>query len=237
MCSRGSELFAGRDPAAGLDAENAQVNGVTFRGDDSVFADHTILLASGDDLAGQEEEWALGIVDEDEAVHFSAVVMNCGRGVTANQSLYAAGFGDDDFAGAKAFVECKKFAGGIALCGDDGKDREVTVTNWIENFEAGSDFSRSGVAVIDDDETAHNQQEHESQNDLRTHSAPPIGEGDGAPIVPRKCLARLVPFPTLGNERVGCVGLRGIFMVRFATGRTGVRSYMRLSAFILRRRI
>ena len=78
---RGSELFAGRDPAAGLDAENAQVNGVTFRRDDSVFADHTILLASGHDLAGQKEERPPGIVDEYKAVYFSAIVMNGGRPV------------------------------------------------------------------------------------------------------------------------------------------------------------
>ncbi len=73
---RNCSLVATHRP--GSTQKYAQVDGVAFRGDDSIFADHAILLASGNDLAGQEEERPPGIVDEYEAVYLSAIVMNGG---------------------------------------------------------------------------------------------------------------------------------------------------------------
>ena len=48
------KCLAACDPAAGLDAEDAEVDGIAFRGDDAVFGDDAVLLAAGDDFAGQQ---------------------------------------------------------------------------------------------------------------------------------------------------------------------------------------
>jgi hypothetical protein len=77
-----------------LDAENAEVDGIAFRGDDAIFADHSILLAAADDFAGKQEQWAFGIVDENEAVDLGAVMTDL-RARAADQALHAAGFGHD----------------------------------------------------------------------------------------------------------------------------------------------
>ena len=84
-----------------------------------------------------------------------------GRGVAPNQSLHAAGFGDDNFSGAQAFVEREKFAGGITLCGNNGKYGEIAVANGIEHFVSGrgDGFSRVRFALIPRDYNGDDHQD------------------------------------------------------------------------------
>src|ERR1035438_3924841 len=69
----------------------------TLRRNDAVFADNTILLASGDDLPGQQQKRPLGIVDQYQSVHLrpSSIIANRWRGMAPNQSLHVARFRDN----------------------------------------------------------------------------------------------------------------------------------------------
>ena len=140
-------MVGSSDPASGLDAEDAEIDGIAFGGNDAVFADDAVLFAAGDDFSGEKEERTLRIVDENKTVHFGAVVMNwCA--VAAYESLHATGFSHDDFPGAKAFVECEEFSSRIVFSCDHGKDRQIAVVDGIENLQGGRDFSGLNGVVI-----------------------------------------------------------------------------------------
>ena len=127
-------MFAGGDPAAGLNAEHAQIDRIAFGGHDAIFANHAILLATRDDLAGEQQKRALRIVDQHEPVDLRAVVANPRIRMPANQPLHAPRFRNDDLSRAQALVKSQEFAGGITLRSDYGKDREIPMTNGIEHL-------------------------------------------------------------------------------------------------------
>jgi len=50
------ELSRGLYPAMRLHAKNAEIYGIALWRHDAVFADHAILLATGDDFSGQQQQ-------------------------------------------------------------------------------------------------------------------------------------------------------------------------------------
>src|SRR5262249_52723421 len=113
-----------------LNAEDAQVHGVALCGNHPIFCDHAVLLAPGNDLSGEEDEWALGVIHEHKAVYPST-----GRRYAmmraANKSASAAGFGHDDFSRANALVEGDKAAGVVGGRRYDRKNCEISVGNRV----------------------------------------------------------------------------------------------------------
>ena len=68
-CPRCSEVFAGRDPASGFHAEHTKIHRIAFRRNNAIFPNHAVLLAAGNNLAGQQQQRTLRVVDQHQPVH------------------------------------------------------------------------------------------------------------------------------------------------------------------------
>jgi hypothetical protein len=115
-------------PSARLDAEDGKVDWISTYGDDTILGDDAVLLASGDDFAGEQKQRLGGVIDEDQCVDLVAAVLGrlgTGRRGTAgtNESLDAACLSNFDIAAADAFIEGNEgsFAGGFVFSPDNGK--------------------------------------------------------------------------------------------------------------------
>ncbi len=67
-----AELLAARHPSSVLDAEHRQIDGIGLGRNQPVGADDAILLAAGNDLAGQQQQRPIGIVDQHQLIHLRA---------------------------------------------------------------------------------------------------------------------------------------------------------------------
>jgi len=120
---RRAKLLAASHPAPRLDAEDAEIDGIALGRHDAIFADHAILLAAGNDFAGEKQQRPLGVVDQHQLVHLGALRfgMQHGRSMPPDQAVNVAILGDNHFAAAQPFIEGEKFAGGVRLRGNHGK--------------------------------------------------------------------------------------------------------------------
>ena len=127
-CTEGRGIFG---PSAGLDAEDAEIDGVALRRHNAILADDAILLAAGNNLARQQEQRLVGVVDQDQGVDLVAAIsrrigqrMRAKHAVVSSASSRArpyeaaniAGFGDFDLPALDAFIErderrCRHLAG------------------------------------------------------------------------------------------------------------------------------
>jgi hypothetical protein len=84
-------------PPPRLDAEDREVDGVAVGRHNAVLGDHAVLLAAGYDLAGQQQQRLLRVVDQHQRVYLVADEMLAPRaGVAAampHQSAHLTGFG------------------------------------------------------------------------------------------------------------------------------------------------
>ncbi len=122
-----------------LDAEDGEIDRVGSGRDDAVFGDDAVLLAAGDDLAGEKEERAFGVVDEDQGVDLVALVARrlCAT-AGPDEAADVAGFGDLDLAGFEPLVEREELGtGGLCVGPNDGEEREVAGLDGFEDAEAG----------------------------------------------------------------------------------------------------
>ena len=95
---------------------------------DAIFGDDAVLLAAGDDLAGQQDQWLVCAIDQHQPVHLGALVPHILMW-PSHQSGSVAGFGDYDFARPRAFVQRNEVTGVMNTIRDDRKNGEVTVRN------------------------------------------------------------------------------------------------------------
>ncbi len=89
-----AELLAMRHPAARFDAEHRQIDGIGLRRHQAVGADDAVLLAAGNDLAGQQQQRAIGVVDQHQLIDL-APECTVHRLAAADQSAQRALLGDD----------------------------------------------------------------------------------------------------------------------------------------------
>ena len=126
-------------PAAWLDAEDSEIDGIGAGWDDAVFGDDAVLLTTSDDFAGEEQERPFGVVDEDEGVDLVGAigVLRWAVGGSASgteETLDAAGFGDFYFSAFDSFIEGDeggfdgRFAGGM----DYGEQEQVAALDGSE---------------------------------------------------------------------------------------------------------
>ena len=147
-----AELAGAFGPAAVFDAEDGEVDGVGSGGNDAVLGDNAVLLAAGDDLAGEQEQRAVGVVDQDQGVDLVALLARRGGRAAAgtDETAHFAGFGDLDFAGLEALIEGEELAAlrGSAVRANHGKESEVAAFDRFEDtIAAGGCGIWSGVGT------------------------------------------------------------------------------------------
>jgi len=102
-----TELSRRRHPAPRLYAKNTEFDGIALGRHQTIFANHTILLATGHNLSGQQDQRPLRIVYQYQSVHLRSILSD--RPVaTSHQWLYVATFGYDYFARTQSLVERKE---------------------------------------------------------------------------------------------------------------------------------
>ena len=104
----------------------------------AVGANHAVLLAAGNDLAGQQQQRAIGVVDQHQAVDLGARLLMHRRART-HQPLQRALLGDDDRPGLHAFVEGEEARGVVIGAADDGKDGQVATRDRRQNVQRSRD--------------------------------------------------------------------------------------------------
>jgi len=61
-------------PASRLDAEDIQVNRIASRRHDAVLGDYAVLLAAGNDFAGQQKQGFIGIIHQYQRVYLVSAI-------------------------------------------------------------------------------------------------------------------------------------------------------------------
>ena len=114
-----------------LNAKNGEIHGIAFRGNNAVFAHYAVLLASGNNLAGQQDQRMLGVIHQHQAVHFRPNVRTYWRRAAAHGGMQISDLSYHDLAGANAFVKRDELAGVMHLGGNHGKNRQIAVRDRL----------------------------------------------------------------------------------------------------------
>src|SRR5277367_858677 len=120
-------MIAAGDPASRLHAENIQVNGIAFRWNDAIHADHAVLLTSGHNLAGQKQQRTLRVVYQHQPVYLGTIALRRRRNALPHEAAYISVLGDHYLSRTQPLVQRKKLAGSVGFGSDYRKHRQASV--------------------------------------------------------------------------------------------------------------
>jgi hypothetical protein len=135
-------------PTVRFDAEDAQRDGLAMSRDDAVFADNAVLFTAGNNFAGEQQQWAVRVVDKGKLIDAcgarregdregslapDAIAQSSAR---THQTSALARLCDYDFARANALIKSEEGSSVVRSRRNDREHSQVALRGWWQHLVA-----------------------------------------------------------------------------------------------------